>query len=273
MIGIYKIVNPSGDVYIGQSWDLYKRWNRNYKYLQCKGQIKLYNSLKKHGWEGHSFEILHELSPNTTQEELDKLEIDYVKKYKEIGLTLLNLREGGKGGKLSKETTEKIKNKSIIRWARRITQFSKEGKFIKTWNSIPEAAEKLKIKSPAIKANINGKTLTCGKFIFKDGFIIGDIKVDLSNRWKTKNIRKKRIGLRTKHPIYQLDMRGNFIKEWQSATYAAEILCLNRRCISLATLGKLKQTGGFRWKKKVKINTKRSRIISLINVINEVLTF
>ena len=48
-IGIYKIVSPSEKIYIGQSINIEKRWEKNYKTLKCKTQTKLYNSLKKYG--------------------------------------------------------------------------------------------------------------------------------------------------------------------------------------------------------------------------------
>ena len=55
--GIYKITSPSGRIYIGQAKNLRKRLN-SYKGLHCKGQTKLYNSLKKYGWENHQFDII-----------------------------------------------------------------------------------------------------------------------------------------------------------------------------------------------------------------------
>jgi len=61
MIGIYKITNPKNKVYIGQSIDIDRRWNE-YKKLQCSQSKKIFNSLKKYGWENHIFEILEECS-------------------------------------------------------------------------------------------------------------------------------------------------------------------------------------------------------------------
>lgn len=54
---IYLITNPKGRYYIGSTNNTEKRWNY-YKKLLCKGQIRLYNSLKKYGYENHTFEIL-----------------------------------------------------------------------------------------------------------------------------------------------------------------------------------------------------------------------
>jgi group I intron endonuclease len=55
--GIYKITSPTKKVYIGSSINISNRI-KYYKSLNCIGQVKLYNSLKKHGWSKHKFEIL-----------------------------------------------------------------------------------------------------------------------------------------------------------------------------------------------------------------------
>lgn len=58
--GIYKITSPSGKIYIGESKNFYKLRLSKYKTLDCKEQIRLYNSLKHYGWEAHSLEIIEE---------------------------------------------------------------------------------------------------------------------------------------------------------------------------------------------------------------------
>ena len=57
MTGIYKITNPKGKVYIGQAKDLEKR-EQDYKYQKGKGQPLLYNSIKKYGWDEHTFKVI-----------------------------------------------------------------------------------------------------------------------------------------------------------------------------------------------------------------------
>lgn len=64
--GIYKITSPTGKTYIGQSVDVNKRWSR-YKNLSCKKQTRLYNSLKKYGFDAHQFDIIE----YCTEEELN----------------------------------------------------------------------------------------------------------------------------------------------------------------------------------------------------------
>jgi hypothetical protein len=58
--GIYKITSPSGRVYIGQSKDVFRLRVRNYKKETCHSQPLLERSLKKYGWENHTFEIIEE---------------------------------------------------------------------------------------------------------------------------------------------------------------------------------------------------------------------
>lgn len=57
--GIYKITSPSNRVYIGQSKDIYERWKK-YKFVKNKGQHKIFNSIRKYGYENHIFEIIEE---------------------------------------------------------------------------------------------------------------------------------------------------------------------------------------------------------------------
>lgn len=58
MVGIYKVTNPKGKVYVGQSVDIPKRWvgHRNIRVL--KSLPKFYNSVKKYGIEKHIFEVI-----------------------------------------------------------------------------------------------------------------------------------------------------------------------------------------------------------------------
>lgn len=106
LIGIYKITSPSGRIYIGQSADLIKRI-RDYKNIKI-GQRKLFYSIKKYGYNNHKFEILFTFPENVYQEVLDHYEIAYIKQYKDNGFKMLNIKEGGKAGKHSEETKQKI---------------------------------------------------------------------------------------------------------------------------------------------------------------------
>jgi group I intron endonuclease len=106
--GIYKITSPSGKVYIGQAWNIKRRF-REYTYLwKSKTQIKLHSSFKKYGINNHKFEIIHELPEDITQSVLDTYEQLYMDLYRDCNIELLNLREAGSRGKHSKESKDKL---------------------------------------------------------------------------------------------------------------------------------------------------------------------
>lgn len=110
MQGIYKITSPIKRIYIGQSINIHKRFNQ-YKLLQCKRQVKLYNSFNKYGVDKHKFEILCE---SINSDELNKLEIYYIELFNCLHQKNgLNCKEGGKNARLSQETKNKISESKI----------------------------------------------------------------------------------------------------------------------------------------------------------------
>lgn len=99
MIGIYKITNPKGKIYIGQSVNIEDRKSQ-YKHLSkySLGR-KIFNSIKKYGWDKHQHEIIEECSLDL----LDDREI-YWGGYYEVLTKGLNLALGQGRGKCSDET-------------------------------------------------------------------------------------------------------------------------------------------------------------------------
>ncbi|MGL4252896.1 MAG: hypothetical protein ACRCR2_02385 [Fusobacteriaceae bacterium] len=62
--------------------------------------------------------------------------------------------------------------------------------------------------------------------------------------------KNKENGFKSRIPILQLDMEGNFIQEWPSSIAAAKALGMNQGNISNALNGFIQSTGGFKWVKK-----------------------
>lgn len=187
MIGIYKITSPSGKVYIGQSWNVEKRW-KSYKYLSNnKLQVHIYNSICKYGVDNHKFSIVKELDKNTSQEVMDLWEQFYIYYYKNKGIELLNIRLGGKYTKLSQETKDKMSksskkiskrpwNKSCwsknqyrrnLKKCKQVIQYSLDGKFIKEWSSMKQAEDELNIKKGYICSYLRGNMKNFGEFEWK----------------------------------------------------------------------------------------------------------
>jgi group I intron endonuclease len=231
MIGIYKITNPKGKIYIGKSKNIEDRF-KSYKKLQhCEQQTKLYNSLKKYSPENHKFEIIEECSI----EQLNEREIHLIKIFDSIR-NGLNLTEGGDGGKLSSYSSEKKRLKIM----KPILQYDLEGNFLREFKGAPEAIKFLgKGNSNNINDCARGKYISSYGFIwiYKQGEEIKNIIIPKSskqgntNSWdedRRKKIKQSRLGEKRtreykekisnlkKTPIYQYDNQNMLINIFPS---------------------------------------------------------
>jgi group I intron endonuclease len=108
--GIYKIISPTGKIYIGESVDLKTRC-RCYMYpSKVKKQRAIYNSLIKHGVENHTFEII-ELCD---KEMLKTRERYYQEKYDSVenGLNCSYTESNSDKKKYSEETKKIMSEKA-----------------------------------------------------------------------------------------------------------------------------------------------------------------
>ena len=188
MVGIYKITSPTEKIYIGQSWDLVNRKSQ-YKGGYCKTNSPIKSSINKYGWDNHSFEQVHELPQDVTQDVLDSYEIFYWERYRDCGFNMLNAKEPGKGGKHStvtkqiisaakigsrhrKETVDKIraalKGRSPVTPRRGVEQYTLASTFVKEFDSLTAAASSLGAKTAsAICECCQGKRRMYKEYIWK----------------------------------------------------------------------------------------------------------
>lgn len=181
-IGIYKITNPKGRVYIGQSICIRSRWNL-YLNKHCKSQAMLYRSVNKYGVENHKFEIVTEC----LESELNELERYYQEVYnvldRRCGLNLRYTASDGRVGRLSDEhkrnISKGIRNSELFKKVaiekglrargRKHTKEAKEkmslagkGRFIGSKNP---ASRKIKIKNVNTLQEVNGSMECIAKFL------------------------------------------------------------------------------------------------------------
>lgn len=211
MVGIYKITSPSGKVYIGQSWNIKKRWHCYTGKKNIQKHKKLYCSIQSHGLENHVFEVIHELPEDVSQQIMTEYEQLYMDLYSDCGVILLNAKGAGQTGKHTEET------KVIIREKRKNQIFSEESRkkkseslkkiiHTKEWNKKVSEAQKGKIVSKEIRAKMGKK-------------------------------------------VIQMDLKGNFIKEWNNTLEASEgLFGYKSGAIAMAANGKIKSSHGFKWK-------------------------
>ena len=109
--GIYKITNPNGDIYIGQSRNIFSRF-KEYESSHCKRQPRVYRSIEKYGYKNHKFEIVCECE----EESLDELEAYYIKLFDSFETSHgMNLTSGGRMIRVSEDTKKKVSRAGIGR--------------------------------------------------------------------------------------------------------------------------------------------------------------
>ena len=183
--GIYKITNPKGAVYIGQSKNVNERLMR-YKKLQCcKSQHLLYRSFLKYGIDHHNFEIL--VIGEYTKDELNKLENEFILKFnsfRQNNKLGMNLTSGGDSIEYTDEVRKKMSVKRIELFNNgqrnskiRIEDIYEIKKLIAYNKPNLEIAKKYNVAETTISMIKNGKT-------WKDipNYIVPDNEKHLINR-------------------------------------------------------------------------------------------
>lgn len=248
IICIYKITNPKGKVYIGQSWN----WENRYKWNSVKGcyrfnpvdpsQRRLYNSVNKYGWENHKKEIIVQFLPSVTQKELNDSEIYYINLYKSTNRYYgLNIREGGSSGKLSLESNVKQKRSikkfqtdapilEAIRQAHRVSAlkayFERQRDLGLKRQYTPEQCAARSERAKGRPAHNKGRKLS--------GQALTNVKIGARKRTK---------------PVHQCDINGDIINKFASIIDAARSFpTTSRGAIQNCCAGRAHTAGGFKWK-------------------------
>lgn len=104
--GIYQILSPTGRVYVGQSWNIERRW-RQHRNDRSDGLLQ--RSIRKHGAEQHEIRIILSLPLDVSAEVLNEAERYFIAMFSERGIKMLNLTEGGRNARMSAEQKEKIR--------------------------------------------------------------------------------------------------------------------------------------------------------------------
>lgn len=130
-------------------------------------------------------------------------------------------------------------NKSLVA----VDQYSKDGNFIKTWNSIKEASIELDISSTSISDCLNKRKKSAGNFYW----------VRSGNIFNITDF-KKLTGKANVKEIIQLTMDNKFIREWSSVKQAADELNISRPAISSCLIGRTNSSSNYKWKYKNEYN-------------------
>jgi len=170
--GIYRIISPTGKIYIGQSINIIHRF-RQYLYCSGRGAIgpKLFNSLTKHGSENHKFEIIEECLVEQLNERETYWKQYYINQLGWDKMLFCELYDNG-GGPKSEETKRKkslaLKNKPMLKNRKKVEKYSIDGILLESFNSQLEAALNVNSNSSAaISECCKNKRKTYKGFIWK----------------------------------------------------------------------------------------------------------
>jgi len=240
MIGIYKITNPEGKIYIGCSTNLDKR-KLKYSYVDCKSQPKLYESLNKFGWKNHLWNIIEECN----DEQLFEKEKYYIKKYNSYN-DGLNSNEGGFGTIYHTNETKSKISEARQGWIPSKERGEKIGNKIKGRKYTEEHKSKI---SKALKGKPNGlKGRTSpnkdNSYSLEVREKMSYLKKGTSHSLETKQKMSQSNKKRTK--IEQYNLENELIKIWDCIADAKKYI--KKGDIWGCLKGKQKTAGGYIWK-------------------------
>lgn len=218
---IYLYKSPSGKCYIGQTIrSLKERAGKNG--INYENSKIFYRAILKYGIENFKVYILETVEIN----KLDEREKYYIKLYNTIQPNGYNIKKGGAS------SWNESKNE------KRICKYNLDGRLIKTYKSLQEAAKDNNTQYQAISAVCRHKRPQHNNYIYR-------YYNDLTELCYQKDNHK--LG----RPTAQLDEEGNIIKVFPSASQAAIAIGKNSsdgRNIRLVCSGKRKHAYGYRWK-------------------------
>lgn len=252
IIGIYKITNPKGKVYVGQSIDIIRRW-QVYKKKRTKSQPRIFYSLEKYGWDSHIFEVLEECN----KEKLHEREIYWKKFYLETfnndwdKVLFCDIYDRG-GGERSEQTKRKISEKTK---GKKLTQETKDKISEANKGTIfpPEIRILMGRKKGSTYSEEDRKKISDGlKGKPKPEGFGEKIRAANTGREKTEEWVHH---LQQTHPnkkaIYQIDPQTNkIINEFSSMKEAGRVLNINPNGITEVIRGRQVTSFGFIWRLK-----------------------
>jgi len=270
IIGIYKIVSPSGKIYIGQSVNIDRTKKYRYKNVEgCIQQPRIYRSLKKYGFEAHDFDIIQEYPINELNQWETHWKIYYLSQvHGDWNKVLFCDLHDKSGGSRSKEVCKRMSE------ARRGVKLSEEHKLALRKPKSEEGKINMSLAKkgkPNLKLRnrvYSDETKQKMRLSKKDQSVSQETKDKISES-KTGHIcysdpkRGEKISLANKgrkmpqsymdskmKSIIQYDLDMNIVREWNSAKQIKDELGIDGGQICNACKGKFKTAAGFIWKYK-----------------------
>jgi group I intron endonuclease len=164
-------------------------------------------------------------------EESLNIEIEYIKKYRDMGFNLVNISDGGD---FNPSKLQSVRDKI----SKKLTGIKRSD----------ETKQKLRISHIGISKGDKNPFFNKKHTDISRKKMSNSVKLSFNNPDMIRKLSSLKDA--KKIPIIQLDMNDNFIREWESVSMIKRELKFERKTIKLVCQGKYKQAYGFKWKFK-----------------------
>lgn len=220
---IYKATNKiNGKIYIGKTYNFEKRKNEHI--YEMNNGLPFHNALKKYGLENFEWEIIDHAN---TDKDIREKEIYWISKLRTCinfeDCNGYNLTLGGEGG---------------VSWnSKPVSRYDLDGNYIDSFVSCAHASNDLNLDRKSIERAVKLKSAQSGGYQWR--YRQEPIQLKIEPYQKPKSTRCI--------PILQLDLNGNVIARYDSATEASKKLGIGRATITSCLIGQIKRCNGFLW--------------------------
>jgi predicted DNA-binding protein YlxM (UPF0122 family) len=142
-----------------------------------------------------------------------------------------------------------------------VCKFDRDGKFIREYPSMFEAARDEHVSRGAIYLRIKRKKCEDYQWRFKAEVVKDGKIIDIGTLKKTGS--KKSFMTKYSYPVCQFSKNGIFIREYPSTLEAAKETDLPRHIVFSCAVKKIKGPGGFHWRFKEEVVDKNGKIIDI----------
>lgn len=238
--GIYCIFNRvNKKMYIGSAVNLKRRKTVHFCTLKSNSHFNGYlqNAYNKYSKENFLFVILEYVEPsnliNREQYWIDYIGIENLYNSRPIANSPLGTTRGKTSIEKQKYTYAKNGGSKLRKPVHQIN--IKSGDIIKTWNSVYEAAQTLKISPSNIRDVCRNKIKSVGGFFWS-----------FTENYTVPSILER--GETSRKAINQIDCStGEIINTFRSIADASIFTKIQRRNINFVCQGKRRKAGGYRW--------------------------
>lgn len=264
--GIYKILNKiNGKFYIGRATCIYNRVNTHVSMLRGNRHpnIHLQRAWNKYGKDVFVFSVV-QIGLKSDLIELEQYYLDTLKpKYNISDSATSNsadrwtpefrkaISDSKIGKKLNITEEDRInrRNRALKNLSKdrrvKISQYTKDGKYIRDWDSMKEAAEYYSINSCVISSCVRRVHNYAAGFRWS---YKGEVLQELL---PSKRVYPKKV-IKNRKPVIQYSLSGEYINEFDSLTSAQEQTGVAMASIIRQIQGKVKRAGKFKWEFKNK---------------------